>query len=187
MATKGTGKSRKNKVPGAVAEATRRKAEQARLDAEVKKRQAALTEELKTVSTGEQWLKCANEQKNIKVPSGAIITVRRLTIMEVATVGHIELALVGEVMLDLAKLDAPINLQTEEVLWKSITEDRILQMLTMFRKAAVVCVVDPVLSFTPDAAKGELDIKEIKFDDLSTIWVAAVKRGAAQFNSFRQE
>jgi len=136
------------------------------------------------VATAEEWKNAAVVIKLITLPSGISVRVKQLTVMEAAALGHMGLDLVASVVADTARLAGPVNLRDNDIPWGNITEEQVLKMLDMYRRIAVACCVEPVLSFKP--GKGEMDVKDILFDDLTTIWAAGVKGGAAELQNFRQ-
>ena len=91
---------------------------------------------VKTVSSFEQWTTLANTTEKIKLPSGAIVELRRLNLLEEACLGHISIDLVNESMAVSEKFSATTKTSR-------LTEKELSKMMTLVNQITVLATVNP--------------------------------------------
>jgi len=139
--------------------------------------------ELKT-TTAAEWTRRNQRIKTVELPSGAVVKVKVMSLFDLASTGHIPMSLVSEVLRSAYSFLHPVDLQDANFEWAKVTEKQIEDMLLLFRKAAVVAVIEPRLSFDAENNEDVADVRLIDFEDLAAIFQAAVKMGAAQMLPF---
>jgi len=145
-----------------------------------------LSKKKMAVSTAAEWTKKNQQVRTVKLPSGAVVKVKVMSLFDLAAIGHIPMALVGEVLKSADAFLRPVDPKDMEFEWAKVTEKQIENMLTLFRKAAVAAVVEPKLSFEPEN-EDAADVMLIDFEDLAEIFSQSVKEGAAEMLPFRAQ
>ena len=139
------------------------------------------------ISTAREWAAKNEEEEIIDLPSGARVKVRKLHMFEVAALGHISFSVVGSVLKSIAAFESPAS-KDGDFAWTSVTEEDINNMLDLFRRTAVVAVVEPEVKFDPAPEEEDIvDVKKIPFEDLVVIFDKSIRKGATDMLPFRGE
>lgn len=139
--------------------------------------------ELKT-TTAAEWTRRNQQIKTVELPSGAVVKVKVMSLFDLASTGHIPMSLVSDVLRSANSFLQPVDPKDVNFEWAKVTEKQIDDMLLLFRKAAVVAVIEPRLSFDTENNEDVADVTQIDFEDLTAIFQAAVKMGAAEMLPF---
>ncbi len=107
-----------------------------------------------SITTLKQWTELSNKTDTIELPSGAIVKVKMLNLLEEASAGHISLTLVNDTM-DTAK-----NLSAAKL--NNIKEEELKNMMELVNRMIVLAVVEPKVT--------ESNVKSIPINDRVAIF-----------------
>jgi len=117
-------------------------------------------------SSIEDWQKTTSKTEKIKLPSGIVVEIRKLDLLDLTIAGHIPLSLLTSLM----KVSDSFREGKFDV-----SEEELSNMLIMVQKAAVKAVINPPLSF--DGTKNTMDVRQVDSADLFTIFGESIKGG----------
>jgi hypothetical protein len=116
------------------------------------------------VSSITDWKKNIAKTTKMTLPSGTNVEVKRLDIMELVLSGHIPLDMLSKSM--------KVGKSFDTGIFDGISKEEIKEMLDMMKKAVVLAVVEPKVSFEPD--KNSMDVNKLHSNDILFIFNAAV-------------
>ncbi len=93
----------------------------------------------KSVTSFEQWIEKSNKTEIIILPSGAVVELRRLNILEEAALGHISFELVNDAIAVSEKMSGA----SKEY---KIVDKNLTNMMTLVNKVTVLATVKPEVS-----------------------------------------
>ena len=131
-------------------------------------------------TTAKEWKERANKTFKIYLQdSGVFVEVRRLNLVEIGATGSIPMTLVQASMATTDKMTTIAGVA-------KATQKELQDMIEMMQKYAVLAVVNPVVSEEPKN-ENEMDVKEIPFNDLVSIFGQASVGEERDFRPFLEE
>lgn len=109
----------------------------------------------KSVTSFEQWIEKSNKTEIVTLPSGAVVELRRLNILEEAALGHISFELVN----DAIAVSERMSGASKE---NKIVDKNLTNMMTLVNKVTVLATVKPEVSIE--------NVSKIPIDDRMEIF-----------------
>jgi hypothetical protein len=131
-----------------------------------------------SITTVTGWKEKANTTYMLTLPSGAVVRIRRLNLLEQASIGHIPLHLVSSSMLITQKFSNPSK-------WVDIEPEELDNLMQVLKKTTVLAVVEPKVS--EEETEDEMNVNDIPMEDLISIFSSVMNPVGANLEPFRPE
>ena len=102
----------------------------------------------------------------VTLPSGIVVEMKKLNLMECSIAGYIPFSLFTKVLNMSEQLK-------DTSLWEKVPDNDMTDIGTVFRKVAMLAVTSPPI--TEDGEDGSISVHDIPFEDLALIFTRTVK------------
>ncbi len=123
------------------------------------------------VSTTAEWLKKADEIYTLTLPSGVVVKVKKLNLVDLAITGYIPFELITSSIKTAQTLSS-----TDK--WEAISKEDLSNIVEMFDKAIQLAVVEPKV--TADGANDTMPVSKVPFADKFYIFSNVVDTRSAE-------
>jgi len=132
----------------------------------------------KQVISAKDWKVLGGQTFTLTLPSGAIVELKKLNLLESAATGHIPLNLLNESMKMSEKM-------TKAGGWEDMSEADLKGMLELIDKVTLMSVINPAVSKTKK--ENAILVSDIPTDDKLAIFgfVNTIREGSADLAPFR--
>jgi len=132
--------------------------------------------------TPRQFVKDRLNIRTLELPSGITVKVKDVDLESMVTLGYLPASLLSSLMSSGFKIKANQAGKKSEL--DGVKEEDIANADTLFRKFAVVAILEPKTKHDGDSDDDAININDFSFTDCVFVFTECVRGGASQFAPF---